>query len=155
MQVQISSPESDQGTHHIAETVRPHLARLSDFLAGEYGGPMEHLWVDLELIPGRADVRGAFSFRFQKRVAPSRDLKSLGAKEQFNVGHFSVRPDYFALAQIAPEEVPCYLMRVVYDATMTLEKKRQLKGFDAGAFRRKFAQFLEENGCARGTRGDR
>lgn len=64
MEVLIYASESDQGTHHIAEAVRPHLNMLSDALTGEYGGPMEHLCIDLELSPARADQRAPFPFRF-------------------------------------------------------------------------------------------
>jgi hypothetical protein len=149
MRVSIGAAETDQGMFHITEGVWPHLDRLSAALTGEYGGPMEHLWIELELVPGRADQREPLPFRFQKRVAPrGRDLRLLGATEQFNVGHFSVRPDFFELARISLPHVPCYLMRLVYEATRTLEKRRQLKGFDVQAFRQRFAQYLEENACA-------
>jgi hypothetical protein len=148
MEVQIDASESDQGTHHIAEAVRPHLDKLSLALSGEYGGPMEHLWIHLELMPSRTDIHEPFPFRFQKRVAPPRELKPLGATERFNVGHFSVRPDYFALARVPLADVPCYLMAVVYDATGTLESRKQLSGFNARAFRERFAQFLRASGCA-------
>ena len=149
MQVSIGAAETDQGMHHITEVVWPHLDRLSAALSGEYGGPMEHLWIALELVPGRADERDPWPFRFQKRVAPQgRDLKRLGATEHFNVGHFSVRPDFFELARVPLPDVPCYLMRLVYEATRTLEKRKQLEGFDVQAFRAKFAQYLEASECA-------
>jgi hypothetical protein len=127
----------------------PHLDRLSAALTGEYGGPMEHLWIELELVPGRADEREPWPFRFQKRVAPrGRDLELLGAIEHFNVGHFSVRPDFFELARVPLPDVPCYLMRLVYEATTTLENRKQLIGFDVQTFRERFARYLEENASA-------
>ena len=147
MEVRIDASESDQGTHHIAEVVRPHLDKLSNSLTGEYGGPMEHLWIHLELLPLRADLREPFAFRFQKRVAPPRELELLGATEHFNVGHFSVRPDYLELARVPLPDVPCYVMSAVYEATSTLEKRKQLEGFDVQAFRQKFAEFLKASGC--------
>ncbi len=148
MDVLISASESDQGTHHIAQAVRPHLDKLSQALSGQYGGPMAHLWIHLELLPRRADARKPFPFRFQKRIAPPRELKPLGAREHFNVGHLSVRPDYHELAQVPISDVPCYLMTLVYQATITLENRKQLSGFDSCAFRQRFAQFLNVSGCA-------
>jgi hypothetical protein len=148
MEVLVHASEFDQGTEHIAQAVRAPLDRLSLFLTGEYGGPMRHLWIHLELVPARADEREPFAFRFQRRVAPPRELKPLSATEHFNVGHFSVRPDYFVLARVSLSDVPCYLMTVIYDATSVLEKRKQLKGFDAKAFRNRFARFLQESGCA-------
>jgi hypothetical protein len=72
----------------------------------------------------------------------------LGATEYFNVGHFSVRPDYFELADVAPSDVPCYLLTAVYNATTTLAGSKQLKEFDVQAFRAKFESFLRLCGCA-------
>ena len=147
MNVQISAPKSDQGTEHIAAMIRPHLAELSRALSGEYGGIMEHLWIDLELCPGDADRRDAFCFRFQKRVAPQRSFLALGAQEHFNVGHFSVRPDYFDLARVPMSDVVCYLTKLIYEGTETLGQRQQIGNFDVRAFREKFAAFLSESGC--------
>jgi hypothetical protein len=151
MEVSIHAAKCDQGTAHILELVHPHLQKLSKSLCGEFGGPMEHLWVDLELSPGDADRRPPFPFRFQKRVAPSREFKALGAKEYFNVGHYGVRPDYFALAKVEPSDVVCYLMNLVFESTAILEGKKQLRGFDVVAFRSQFAASLQSAGCAANT----
>jgi hypothetical protein len=117
MEVKVAVGKADQGTLHIADVIQPHLAELSRFLSGEYGGPMAHLWIDLELHPADADRREPFAFRFQKRVAVARELKALGVQEHFNVGHFGVRPDYFALAAVPLPEVPRYLLRLIYDGS--------------------------------------
>jgi len=37
-------------------------------LSGEYGGPMEHVWIALELCTNDADVRPPFPYRLQKRI---------------------------------------------------------------------------------------
>ena len=147
MEVQVGAVKSDQGTHHIAALVRPHFDELSRVLSGEYGGNMEHLWIDLELCPLDADRRDPFPFRFQKRVAPPRELKAVGAKEHFNVGHFGVRPDYFELARVPMSEMRCYLARLIYEATKTLENRKQIGDFNLRAFRARFARFLEASGC--------
>jgi hypothetical protein len=110
---------------------------------------MEHLWIDLEMSPGRADSRSAWSFRFQHRVSRARSVRQWGlpapsgGDEPKNVGHFSVRPDYFKLAQILPDHVPAFLLRLVYDQSAVLEKKsRGLGGFDAKSFRRDLIEYI-------------
>jgi hypothetical protein len=144
MEVVISAPNQDQGTAHIAEAIRAPLRRLSEALSGQnFGGNIEHLWIELELVPGDADHRQPWNFRFQKRVAPRPIVSGLGKAEYHNVGHYSVRPDYFALAKIAPENVNRYLIDLIYESTAVLEKKRrQLGAFDAAAFRSSFLQAM-------------
>lgn len=148
MDVLISASKNDQGTEHLADLVRPHLHALTSTLSGEYGGPMNHLWIDLELCPGDADHRPAFAFRFQKRVVMPREFRALGTPEFFNVGRYSVRPEYFELARVPLDDVRCYLLRLVFDSTQSLARKRQLKGFDLGLFRQRFAAALTAQGCA-------
>ena len=147
MDVLLSASEYDQGTEHLADSVHPLLARVSSMLSGEYGGPMQHLWIGLELMPGRADQGPPFPFRLQKRVRTSRELYAPGDREFFNVGSYSVRPDYFKLAQVPLDEVPCYLITLIYESTVDLHGKRQLKGFDVGMFRRNFAYAMSASGC--------
>lgn len=106
---------------------------------------MEHLWVELELVPGDAEQRSAWSFRFQKRVSPRPLAAGLPKVEYYNVGHYSVRPDYFALAQVAPENVSRYLMELIYESTAVLEKKqKRLGGFNLEGFRVQMRQAIEE-----------
>lgn len=147
MEVLVSASKSDHGTEHLAALVRPHLDELSPALSGNYGGPMAHLWIDLELCPGDADVRPPLPFRLQKRVRTPRKLRALEDKEFFNVGNYSVRPDYFELARTPLDDVPCYLMTLLYESTKSLYGKRQLKGFDVESFRRRFADALAARGC--------
>lgn len=146
MEVLIGATKCDQGTEHLAALVRPYLEDLSAALSGEYGGPMDHLWIELELSPGDADVRPPFPFRFQKRVRTPRELRAFGEREFFNVGNYSVRPDYFDLARVPLDEVPSYLMSLLYESTECLHGKRQLKGFDVESFRERFAHALAARG---------
>jgi hypothetical protein len=131
------------------------LEALSQRLSGEYGGPMEHLWINLELSPGEADHRPAWGFRFQKRVAPPRELAAFKLPDSFNVGHYSVRPDYFALAQVDMESIPAYIAGLLYDSTRILMgKRRRLGDFDVELFRARFAQALHELGLTTAPRAD-
>jgi hypothetical protein len=60
-----------------------------------------------------------------------------------NVGHYSIRPDYFALAKIAPENVSRYFMELIYESTVVLEnRQRQLGAFDVAAFRSALLQAI-------------
>jgi hypothetical protein len=146
MEVLVGATKFDQGTEHLAALIRSHLEELSTALSGEYGGPMDHLWIELELSPGNADVRPAFPFRFQKRVRTPRELRAFGEREFFNVGNYSVRPDYCELARVPLDDVPCYLMSLLYESTECLRGKRQLKGFDVESFRERFAHALAARG---------
>ncbi|WP_146216610.1 hypothetical protein [Sinimarinibacterium flocculans] len=144
MKVVISAPKRDQGTAHIAEAMHAPLRQLSAAVSGEYGGNIEHLWVELELVPSDADRRSAWSFRFQKRVSPRSLAAELPKAEYHNVGHYSVRPDYFALAAVAPEKVSRYLMELIYESTAVLEKRqKQLGGFNVEGFRVQMRQAIE------------
>jgi hypothetical protein len=47
------------------------------------------------------------------------------------------------LAQILPDHVPAFLLRLVYDQSAVLEKKsRGLGGFDAKSFRRDLIEYI-------------
>ena len=147
MEVLGGASKCDQGTEHLAALIRPHLDELSSALSGEYGGPMAHLWIELELSPGDADVRPPFPFRFQNRVRTPKELRAFEDKEYLNVGNYSVRPDYLELARVPLDQVPCYLMTLLYESTKCLHGKRRLKGFDVEAFRRRFAHEIAVRGC--------
>jgi hypothetical protein len=154
VQVQINAAKCDQGTAHIAEIIAPTLEALSQRLSGDYGGPMEHLWIDLELCPADADRRPPRAFRFQKRVAPPRVLAAFEPVHSLNVGHYSVRPDYFALAQVDLEWVPAYIAKILYDSTETLIGRRTLRHFDVDLFRARFARALKELGLTAPRQSD-
>ena len=140
----ISLGKCDQGTLHLAEAVHPYLEAASAHLSRDYGGSMAHLLIELEMSPVQADVRpAAWRFRFQRRVSSSREERLLGLPARENVGHFSVRPDYFRLAEVALEDVPGFLLELIYDESVVLEKKSlRLGGFDAKAFRRDLFEYI-------------
>jgi hypothetical protein len=147
MNVEISAPKQDQGTAHIAELIRGPLEQLSKALSLNYGGEIEHLLIELELVPLDADHRKAWSFRYQKLVAPPRFLKGLNLPKRHNVGHYSVRPDYFSLAEVPTERVVPYILGIIYESTAVLEQKRkQLPGFNAQQFRANFAASCDKLG---------
>jgi hypothetical protein len=152
MECIISVDAVDQGTMQVANQLHPHLRQLSARLCNDYGGMMEHLWIGLELCPGLADRRPPSAFRFQKRVSRINAAKSWGlpvapgAVDPTNVGHFSVRPDYFKLARVPLESVAAYLLDAIYLDSIVLEKKSaRLGGFDARAFRHDMLTYIDEN----------
>ena len=158
VQVEIDAQEA-QGDGRIKNILKPVFEALSQKLSGEYGGPMEQLWIDFEILPADAEQRGPWSFRFQKRVAPPRWMvDAFGTKPEFNVGHYSLRVDYAAFRELDhylvfeehdPKEIIAYAVRLLYESTQTLRgKKRTLGAFDADAFRARFIQALGELGIA-------
>jgi hypothetical protein len=102
--------QRDQGTAAVAEAMDGPLGEVSRKLSNDYGGTIDNLWIDLELSPVVADGRRPWSFRLQKVVSPPVALRRLGAKSATNVGHYSVRPDYFELGRVPAENVVCYLL---------------------------------------------
>jgi hypothetical protein len=140
--------ERDQGTAAIAEAMDAPLATLSRRLSNAYGGSIDNLWIDLELSPLIADRRSSWSFRLQRNVAPPSALRRLGVGVAHNVAHYSVRPDYFELARVQPENVVCYLLKAVYESTELLERKQaRLGGFNVTLFRVDFLAAIRALGC--------
>ena len=155
MLVEIFVGKSDQGTEHIREIIDPTLTALGPLVSGEYGGPMERLSIEFELCPVAADHEPPWPFRFQKRVAPPRELAAFKLEHRLNVGHYSVRPDYFALAQVSLEKLPAYVAGLLYDSTQTLiGRRRTLRDFDVVRFRARFAQALTELGLTPAPQSD-
>jgi hypothetical protein len=137
----------DTSTYHLSPVIQPFCKSLGAALSKDYGGPMEHLWIDIELNPGHADRRPPFAFRFQKRVS-SNHFGLPAVEESRNVGHYSVRPNYVDLAAVPKERVGCYLMQMVFASTVVLEEKqKRLGGFDAVTFRSDFRAELWKLGC--------
>lgn len=65
--------------------------------------------------------------------------------DQFNVGHFSVRPNFARLLALPVEQAIPYLLALIHEtSSLLLAKQKKLGGFDAVLFR---ARFVEE--CAR------
>ena len=141
MKVRLNASICEESTSNIADALVEPFDTLSQELSGEYGGTMEHLWIDFELSPTGADDRPPYSFRFQRKVGgktPDR-ITGLPRTVHENVGHYSVRPDYFDLLAVSQDSVVLYVLQLVYDSTaILLEKQKRLGGFDAQSFRANF-----------------
>lgn len=141
MEVGIHANMSDQATSKVAAALQPLFRELSNRLKGEYGGLMEHLWIDLELIESHAktDGRPRYPFRFQKRVSGRSHFGLPPVPDKFNVGHFSVRPDFALISSLPSEEAVPYVLSLIYIASEALlDKQKKLGGFNAELFRARF-----------------
>jgi len=119
--------------------LREPLKQLSDLLSGDFGGAMEHLWIDFELNEAHAERRPPFPFRFQKRVSGRSSLVGLPIPDSFNVGHYSVRPDFHRVRTLPPDALVGYAFALLFRSTEALVgKQKKLAGFDALAFREHF-----------------
>ena len=141
----------DQGSEYLAAAVQQHLEVASAHLSRDYGGVMEHLWIELQMSPVEADKGPPRPFRFQRRVSIAGPAKRLTLPpppaDPTNVGHFSIQPDYFKLAEVPLDNVPVFLLELVYDESVVLEKKsRRLGGFDAKSFRRDLLEHIASIG---------
>src|SRR5262245_9710634 len=125
MDVGIHANMCDQATHAVSKALYVPFRDLSALLQGDYGGAMEQLWIDLELIESRARDDGSrrFPFRFAKRVS-GRSRFSLPAQpDKFNVGHYSVRPDFRLIASLPTRQAVLYALGLIYDSTEVLNQK--------------------------------
>jgi len=128
----------DQATRKIGDALRPPFKELGARLKGDYGGVIEHLWIDLELIEGHARLDGTprHPFRFQKRVSGRSHFGLPSIPDSFNVGHFSVRPDFGLLTSLPMQQVVPYVLTLIYRASeVLLDKRKKLGGFEAALFR--------------------
>ena len=141
MEVSLNANMCDSETLVIAQELRDPFKSLSQSLSGSYGGIVEHLWIDFELVQSHAQLRAPRTFRFQKRVAPPAMLKGLGQPHYHNVGHYSVRPDFATLFRTPVQQVAAYALKLIYQSTIVLaEKQKRLGGFNASAFRETFSE---------------
>ncbi len=149
MQVKINANMVDQSTAHVATAIRPVFDALSAGLVGDYGGNMEHLWIDLELIEAHAKTDGKprHPFRFQKRVSGRSYFGLPSSPGEFNVGHFSVRPDFELMRLLPVDQAIAYAISLIYCETEVLHaKSKKLGGFDADLFRATFHKVCRELG---------
>lgn len=138
----------DEVTGRIADILHAPFEQVSRDLNNDYGGSIEHLWIDFELIRDHGERRPPFSFRYQKRVSGNDRLTGIRHPDRQNVGHYSVRPDFTVLLNLPDEQVPIYALRLIYDSTAVLhEKSRKLGGFDAERFRFDFLEVCRRHGC--------
>lgn len=138
----------DQGVEQQADVLQPHLERLGRHLSQDYGGEMQHLWIQIQICPGDADRGPPLPFRLQRRVSGRQSARRLGlpaGPDTHQVGSFAVRPDPVAFAATELDELPAYVIRVLHQAAVVLEEKSaQLGGFDAPRFRKDILRYLEQ-----------
>lgn len=141
MEVGLHANMCDWTTRRVADALHTPFKAISKDLSKDYGGIMEHLWIDFELIEAHAQYRPPYSFRFQKRVGGSSPDKLTGLPRRVheNVGHYSVRPDFQELRSVRYESIVSYVLSLIYASTAVLiEKQKKLGGFDAQRFRSEF-----------------
>ena len=148
MEVSLNANTSDSTTERAREILYDAFKVIAKDLSKDYGGTMQHLWIDFELIPSWAERRPPFRFRFQKKVGGSVcRLSGLPTPLCEHVGHYSVRPDFQKLLALPLESVPSYALGLIYASTSVLiEKQKRLGGFDALRFRRDFLSSCREHG---------
>jgi hypothetical protein len=148
MEVIINANMSESATERIGKILREAFQTVVKDLNKDYGGTIQHLWIDFELIRSHAERRPPFPFRFQKRVGGSvSKLTGLPTPVYENVGHYSVRPDFRELFRIPLEVVASYALGLIYASTSVLvEKQKKLGGFDAHRFRQDLLGSCREHG---------
>jgi hypothetical protein len=147
MEVSINANMCDRATERIASALHAPLRVLSRALSQDYGGTMEHLWIDLELIE-RCGKR-PWAFRYQKKVSGSAAAKLTGVPMPVyeHGGHYSVTPDFAALARVPIESVVGYVLTLIYLSTSVLfSERRELGDFDVQGFRSQFRASCERHG---------
>src|SRR5260221_6298287 len=96
MEVSLHANMCDSTTARVASALHAPFKAIGRDLSRDYGGTINHLWIDFELIEAHGSRRPPWSFRFQKRVGGSSPDKLTGLPRGVyeNVGHYSVRPDF-------------------------------------------------------------
>jgi hypothetical protein len=148
MEVGLHANMCDLTTEKIAYALHSPFEAIGRDLSKDYGGTMNHLWIDFELIERR---RPPWSFRFQKRVGGSSPGKLTGLPRGVfeNVGHYSVKPDFNELLRVPLDSVVSYALSLIYASTSVLvEKQKKLGGFDAQTFRSDFLTTCRQHGYA-------
>jgi len=138
MEVQLNANQCDSSTAKLAEELREVLSNIVEKLSGNYGGEIEHLWIDIELSEMSVQVFGKppKAFRYQKRVSGASRMGLPAIPDSFNVGHYSVRPDFELLKKNTTEQSIHYIVGLVYKSTEALfSKQKKLGGFDVSSFR--------------------
>ncbi len=137
MDVMLNANVCDLETGDIAGLLRDVFPAIAKDVSNDYGGTIQHLWIDFELTQFGIDRRPPFPFRFQKKVGGGMSkLTGLRTPVYENVGHYSVRPDFDQLLRLPMSSVATCALNLIYASTsILLEKKKRLGGFDADAFR--------------------
>lgn len=141
MEVGLHANMVDHQTDKIASSLRDVFNVLCERLNGNYGGTIEHLWIDFELIESYAkpDGKARYPFRYAKRVSGRSNFGLPPSPDYLNVGHFSVRPDFPYLLSISQDETVSYCLSLIYKELEGLKaKEKKLGGFNSELFRHKF-----------------
>ena len=148
MEVSLNAKKNDQATGRIAEILRAAFETIEKDVSKDYGGTMQHLWIDFELIQSHAEQRPSWPFRFQKRVGGSVfKLTGLPTPVHENVGHYGISPDFRRLLDTPLDSVATYALSLIYESTSVLiDKQKKLGGFDARRFRQEFVSSCKEHG---------
>jgi hypothetical protein len=148
MEVLLNANIVDQQTNRIADVLRAAFKPVAKDVSKDYGGTIQHLWIDFELIQSFHEGRPPFPFRFQKKVGGSVcRLSGLPTPLCEHVGHYSVRPDFQKLLALPLESVPSYALGLIYASTsVLLEKQKKLGGFDAPRFLMDFLASCQKHG---------
>ena len=141
MKVGLHANRADLKTYEISSLLREVFDILCVRLSGNYGGTIEHLWIDFELIErdAKPDGKPRFPFRFAKRVSGRSHFGLPPSPDYLNVGHFSVRPDFQYLLSVSKEKVIQYCLNLIYEELEVLKvKEKKLGGFNSELFRHRF-----------------
>jgi hypothetical protein len=148
MEVKLNANMYECDKEKIAKALRVAFKIVVKDLSKDYGGTIQHLWIDFELVESLAERRPPFRFRFQKRVGGSIcKLTGLRTPVYENVGHYSVRPDFQKLLSIPLESVANYALSLIYASTSVLiDNRKKLGGLDAQRFCLDFLSSCREHG---------
>lgn len=138
----INANVCDSSTVELAKELRREFSKIAEQLSGDYGGSIENLWIDLELSEMRMLAFGKPPklFRYQKRVSGASRMRLPAVPDSYNVGHYSVRPDFEFIKKNTIEQNINYIVGLIYNSTeVLLSKQKKLGGFDATKFRDAFS----------------
>jgi hypothetical protein len=148
MEVSINASNCDSATSEIRAKLYDAFKIISKDLCKDYGGTMQHLWIDFELIQSHAERRPSWPFRFQKKVGGyTFKLTGLPIPVYENVGHYGISPDFQKIFNMPLDSAANYALSLIYESTSVLiDKKKKLGGFDAERFRRDFLSSCKKHG---------
>ena len=149
MDVGIYANMVDYRTDKIGDQLRNVFNDLCKRLDGDYGGTIEHLWIDFELVESfsKPDGKAKFPFRLAKRVSGRSRFGLPPSPDSFNVGHFSLRPDFPHLLSIPKDEIIPYCLNLIYKELEVLKtKEKKLGGFNSELFKKRFLDECEKLG---------
>ena len=112
MKVLINANIYDSNKVELAKELSREFSKISEQLTGDYGGTIENLWIDLELseMSFLAFGKPPKPFRYQKRVSGASRMGLPAVPDSYNVGHYSVRPDFEFLKENTTEKTLIILL---------------------------------------------